>query len=171
MQKIQKITPFLWFRDGAEDAAKFYVSVFSEAGEDAEILNVTHYPKVAEEVSGKTAGSVMTISFRLAGQYFTAINGGEPFKLSEAFSLVINCENQKEIDYYWEKLKEGGDEKAQICGWLKDRFGLSWQIVPTTIEKMLQDQDKAERVMGAVLKMKKLNIAELQKAYDGEQIK
>jgi predicted 3-demethylubiquinone-9 3-methyltransferase (glyoxalase superfamily) len=123
---------------------------------------------VTEEVSGKPAGSVMTVSFRLAGQDFTAINGGEPFKLSEAFSLVINCETQEEIDYYWEKLKVGGDEKAQICGWLKDRFGLSWQIAPAAMEKMLQDQGKAERVMAAVLRMKKINLAELQKAYAGE---
>ncbi|MFA7208758.1 MAG: VOC family protein [Parcubacteria group bacterium] len=166
--KMQKITPFLWFKDGAEEAIKFYVSVFAEAGEEAEILGMTHYPKVAESVSGKPAGSVMTVSFRLAGQEFVAINGGEPFKLTEAFSLVINCETQKEIDYYWEKLKEGGDEESQICGWLKDRFGLSWQIGPANIEKMLQDQDKAERVMAAVLGMKKIDLAELQKAYDGE---
>jgi predicted 3-demethylubiquinone-9 3-methyltransferase (glyoxalase superfamily) len=166
MQKIQKITPFLWFESEAEEAIKFYVSVFSEAGEEAEVLGVTHYPKVTEKVSGKPAGSVMTVSFRLAGQEFVAINGGEPFKLSEAFSMVINCETQKEIDYYWEKLKEGGDEKAQVCGWLKDRFGLSWQIVPANIEKMLQDQDKTERVMAAVLEMKKIDLAELQKAYE-----
>lgn len=165
---MQKITPFLWFKDGAEEAARFYVSVFAEAGEEAEVLGVTHYPKVAEEVSGKLAGSVMTISFRLAGQDFVAINGGEPFKLTEAFSLVINCETQKEIDYYWEKLKEGGDKKDQICGWLKDRFGLSWQVGPANIEKMLQDEDRAERVMAAVLKMKKIDLAELQKAYDGK---
>ena len=109
----------------------------------------------------------MTVSFTLAGQDLIAINGGEPFRLSEAFSLVINCDTQEEIDYYWTKLKEGGDEKAQVCGWLKDRFGLSWQISPTAIEKMLQDQNKAERVMAAVLKMKKINMEKLQNAYDG----
>lgn len=168
MQKIQKITPFLWFKEGVEEAINFYVSVFAEAGEEAEITSITHYPKVAENVSGKPAGSIMTISFRLAGQGFVAINGGEPFKLTEAFSLVINCETQKEIDYYWENLKEGGDEKDQVCGWLKDRFGLSWQIGPANIEEMLQDPDRAERVMSAVLKMKKIDLGELQKAYDGK---
>lgn len=168
--QMQKITPFLWFKDGAEEAAKFYVSVFTKAGEKAEITGISHYPKATEQVSGKPAGSVMTVSFNLAGQNFTAINGGEPFSLSEAFSLVINCETQEEIDYYWDALKEGGDEKSQICGWLKDRFGLSWQIGPVFIEKMLQDKDqsKIERVMAAVLEMKKIDMAKLQKAYDGK---
>lgn len=166
---MQKITPFLWFVDGAEEATKFYVSVFTKAGEKAEISGISLYPKVAEEVSGKPAGSVMTVSFNLAGQNFTAINGGEPFRLSEAFSLVIGCDTQEEIDYYWEALGEGGDEKSQICGWLKDRFGLSWQITPKSIEKMLQDKDKnkVERVMAAVLEMKKIDMAKLQNAYDG----
>ncbi len=166
---MQKITPFIWFRDDAEEAARFYVSVFTKAGEKAEISGISYYSSVTEKVSGKPAGSVMTVSFNLAGQEFTAINGGEPFKLSEAFSLVINCNTQEEIDYYWETLKEGGDEKAQICGWLKDRFGLSWQIGPAFIGKMLQDQDKnkVERVMAAVLEMKKIDMAKLQNAYNG----
>jgi len=167
--QMQKITPFLWFNDSAKEAAEFYVSVFSEAGEKAEISGISLYPKIAEKVSGKHAGSVMTVSFNLAGQDFTAINGGEPSRLSEAFSMVINCDTQKEIDYYWEALKEGGDEKSQVCGWLKDRFGLSWQIMPKFIEKMLQDKDKnkVERVMAAVMEMKKMDRAQLQNAYDG----
>ncbi|KKQ45757.1 MAG: 3-demethylubiquinone-9 3-methyltransferase [Candidatus Moranbacteria bacterium GW2011_GWC2_37_8] len=168
---MQKLTPFIWFNDGAEEAAEFYVSVFTKAGEKAGISGISHYPKVTEKVSGKPAGSVMTVAFNLAGQDFIAINGGEPFRLSEAFSLTINCDTQEEIDYYWETLKEGGDEKSQICGWLKDRFGLSWQIMPTFIEKMLQDQDKnkVERVMAAVLDMKKINMAQLQEAYEGKK--
>ncbi|MFA7319168.1 MAG: VOC family protein [Parcubacteria group bacterium] len=167
--QMQKITPFIWFNDEAKEAAEFYVSVFTKAGEKAGIFGISHYPKVTEKVSGKPAGSVMTVSFNLAGQNFTAINGGEPFRLSEAFSLVINCDTQKEIDYYWDALKEGGDENAQVCGWLKDRFGLSWQIGPAFIEKMLQDKDKnkVERVMAAVLEMKKIDMAKLQNAYNG----
>jgi predicted 3-demethylubiquinone-9 3-methyltransferase (glyoxalase superfamily) len=125
---------------------------------------------VTEKVSGKPAGSVMTVSFNLAGQDFTALNGGEPFRLSEAFSIVINCDTQDEIDYYWEALREGGDENAQVCGWLKDKFGLSWQIGPLVLEKMLQDKDtnRVERVMSAVLEMKKINISQLQNAYNGD---
>jgi predicted 3-demethylubiquinone-9 3-methyltransferase (glyoxalase superfamily) len=167
MKKItQKITPFLWFQSQAEEAAEFYVSVFSQAGLSAKITDVTHYPKSTEKVSGKPAGSVMTLSFELAGQNFTAINGGEPFKLSEAFSLVINCEDQAEIDYFWEKLGEGGDKEAQICGWLKDKFGLSWQITPKILPELLNDADpqKVDRVMKAVLSMKKIEIAKLQEA-------
>lgn len=166
----QKITPFLWYFDKAEEAAMFYVSIFSGRGErDSKILGVVRYPKVAEEVSGRPAGSVMTVNFKLAGQEFVAINGGEPFQLSEAVSFVVNCETQEEVDYYWEKLKSGGDEKSQICGWLKDKFGLSWQITPTILTEMIasEDKEKVERVMAAMLKMKKIIIADLQKAYYG----
>jgi predicted 3-demethylubiquinone-9 3-methyltransferase (glyoxalase superfamily) len=167
MKPIQKITPFLWFNDQAEEAVRYYVSVFSEAGKKAEISQITRYPKSAEKVSGKPAGSVMTVAFSLAGQDFVAINGGEPFKLSEAFSLVINCDDQEEVDYYWEKLTQGGDKKAQICGWLKDKYGLSWQITPVVLGEMLQDENpqKTERVMEAMLKMKKIDIAKLKEAY------
>ena len=166
---MQKITPFLWYDHEAEDAAKFYVSVFSKMNpENSKTTNITHYTKATEEASGKPAGSVMTVEFMLAGQEFVAINGGEPFKLSEAISFVINCESQEEVDYYWEKLKEGGDEKAQICGWLKDKYGLSWQITPIALFEMLRDKDsrKVERVMEAMLKMKKIDINILKQAYD-----
>jgi predicted 3-demethylubiquinone-9 3-methyltransferase (glyoxalase superfamily) len=168
--QMQKLVPNIWFKDGAEQAAEFYVSVFAKAGEKAKITGITHYPKVTEKVSGKPAGSVMTVSFNLAGQDFTALNGGEPFRLSEAFSIIINCDTQDEIDYYWEALREGGDENAQVCGWLKDKFGLSWQIGPVVLEKMLQDKDtnRVERVMSAVLEMKKINISQLQNAYNGD---
>lgn len=164
---MQKITPFLWFDHEAEQAATFYVSVFQKAGLEAKILNVTRYPESAEEVSGKPAGSVMTVTYQLAGQQFTAINGGEPFKLSEAVSFVINCKNQAEVDYFWEKLSQDGDEKSQICGWLKDKFGLSWQITPEILTKFTQDPDpkKIDRVMAAMLKMKKIEIDKLEKAY------
>lgn len=165
---MQKITPFLWFDHEAEEAAKFYVSVFQEAGLEAKIISVTRYPKSAEEASGKPAGSVMTVMYELAGQQFTAINGGEPFKLSEAVSFVINCKNQAEVDYFWEKLSQGGDEKAQACGWLKDKFGLSWQITPQILTKYIEDPDpkKVDQVMAAMLKMKKIEIDKIQEAYD-----
>jgi predicted 3-demethylubiquinone-9 3-methyltransferase (glyoxalase superfamily) len=164
---MQKLTPFLWFYDKAEEAAKYYVSVFSAKDKNSKILSVVRYPKSAEKVAGKKAGSVMTVSFKLAGMEFTAINGGPPFKLSEAFSLVINCQTQAEVDYFWEKLTRGGDKKAQVCGWLKDRFGLSWQVVPTILGQLLADKnrEKANRVMQAMLKMKKIDIAGLKKAY------
>jgi len=168
---MQKITPFLWYDHEAEEAANFYVSVFSEKHlDDSKIRKVSRYGKAGAEASGQPEGSVMTVEFTLAGQQFVAINGGEPFKLSEATSFVINCENQEEVDYYWNKLGEGGDEKAQICGWLKDKYGLSWQITPTVLMEMIQDEDaeRAERVMKAMLQMKKIDIAEIKKAYEHE---
>jgi predicted 3-demethylubiquinone-9 3-methyltransferase (glyoxalase superfamily) len=165
---MQKITPFLWFDHEAAEAADFYVSVFSRwHGETSTVINVTRYGKAGAAASGQPEGSVMTVAFRLAGQQFTALNGGPPFKLSEAFSLAINCDTQEEVDYYWEKLSEGGDPEAQICGWLKDKFGLSWQVVPNILIEYLRDPDpdKAERVMQAMLKMKKIDIAGLKRAY------
>lgn len=161
---MQKITPFLWFDTQAEEAAKFYVSVFK----DSKLGRISHYPKSTESASGKPAGSVMLVEFELFGQKFVAINGGPDFKLSEAVSFVINCDSQEEVDYYWEKLGEGGDPKAQVCGWLKDKFGLSWQITPTALTEMINDEDKGkvDRVMAAMLKMKKIDLGVLQKAYE-----
>ncbi|MDP1884308.1 MAG: VOC family protein [Candidatus Moranbacteria bacterium] len=166
MQNKQKITPCLWFESQAEEAANFYVSVFSARGRNSKVGKVTRYPKAAEEVSGKPAGSVMTVEFELDGQKFIAINGGPDFKFSEAVSFVVDCESQEEIDYFWEKLSAGGDPKAQICGWLKDKFGLSWQVVPAVLGELLQDPDpeKAEKAMQAMLKMGKIVIEDLKKA-------
>ncbi len=156
----QKITPFLWFDDQAEEAAKFYVSVFT----NSKITNVTHYAKATEKVSGKQQGTVMTVAFRLDGQDFVALNGGPHFTITPAVSFVVNCETQDEVDAMWEKLSENGDETAQQCGWLKDKYGVSWQIVPTALSELLSDPAKAERVMSALLKMKKIDIAKLKAA-------
>lgn len=130
---------------------------------------MTRYGEAGAAVSGRPDGSVMTVSFELDGQEFIALNGGPDFRFNESVSFIVNCETQEEVDYYWERLSEGGDEKAQICGWLKDRYGLSWQIVPTALARMLQEGDpvKAERVMKALLPMKKLDLETLKKAYEG----
>lgn len=156
---MQKIIPNLWFDTEAEDAANFYTSIFK----DSEIVNTSYYG----EAGPRPAGMVLTVSFRLQGQEFTALNGGPEFKFNESISLLVNCENQAEVDDLWERLSEGGEKGP--CGWLKDKFGLSWQIVPTILEKLLQDEDpvKANRVMTAMLQMKKLNIRALQQAYGG----
>lgn len=163
---MQKISPCLWFDDNAEDAVKFYVSIFknSQAG------NVTRYGKEGYEIHKKKEGSVMTIDFEIEGQKFLALNGGPIFKFNEAISFQIYCDTQEEIDYYWEKLTEGGDKNAQVCGWLKDKFGVSWQVVPIALVKILQDKDskKTERVMKAMLQMHKLDIDALTKAYQEE---
>ncbi len=167
MAKItQKITPFLWFDNQAEEAAKFYTSVFK----NSKIENVTRYDEEGSKVSGRPKGSLMTVPFQIEGQEFVALNGGPMFKITEAISFIVNCETQKEVDYYWEKLSAGGEEVQ--CGWLKDRFGLSWQVVPTVLTEMLQDKDpqKAQRVMAAMLKMKKIEIADLRKAYDSKSM-
>lgn len=158
---MQKITPFLWFDDKAEEAAKFYVSIFK----NSKIVNIARYPEAAEEVSGRPAGSVMTVLFEIEGQQFMALNGGPVFKFNEAISFVVNCDSQKEIDYYWEKLS--ADPDAEQCGWLKDKYGLSWQIVPAVLEELLSDKDpkKVEAVTAAFLKMKKFDIEGLKKAY------
>ena len=158
--KLQKITPFLWFNDDAEQAAKHYVSIFKKS----KILDVMRYPEGAPV----PAGSVMTVTFQLEGQHFTALNGGPHFKLTEAVSLFVLCKDQKEIDTLWEKLGAGGE--IQQCGWLKDKYGLSWQIVPEALHKMLKDKNakRSGRVMQAVMQMRKLDIAELQKAYEGD---
>ena len=155
----QKITPNLWFDTEAEEAAEFYISVF----ENSRIVNVSRYT----EAGPRAAGTVMTVDFELDGQRFTGINGGPEFKFDEAVSLLINCETQDEVDHYWEKLSEGGEEGQ--CGWLKDRYGLSWQVVPTGMEELFADSDpkRAERAMKAMLGMRKLDVEALRRAAEG----
>jgi predicted 3-demethylubiquinone-9 3-methyltransferase (glyoxalase superfamily) len=164
---VQPISPCLWFDDRAEEAARFYVSVFAKA----KIVSVTRYPPVGEEVHGRAPGSVLTVDFVLNGVPFTALNGGPLFKFNEAVSLQVLCRTQEEIDYYWEKLGAGGDERARQCGWLKDRFGLSWQVAPVGMAKMLKDpKSKAtQRMFAALMEMKKLDIAALEAAYRGKR--
>ena len=159
---MQKITPCLWFDDQAEEAAKFYTSIFP----NSKIGNISRYGEAGQDVHGKTAGTVMTVAFELDGQAFTALNGGPIFKFNEAISLQVDCETQEEVDYYWEKLSAGGDEKAQQCGWLKDKYGVSWQIVPRVLVEILGDADesKSQRAMTAMLQMKKIDIDELKRA-------
>jgi predicted 3-demethylubiquinone-9 3-methyltransferase (glyoxalase superfamily) len=157
---MQRITPFLWFDKEAEEAANFYVSVFK----NSKVKGVTRY--TGEEPLGQKA-SVMTVDFELDGQEFVALNGGPRFKFTEAVSFVVNCETQEEIDYYWEKLTAGGGEEVQ-CGWLTDKYGLSWQVVPAKIAEWARDAAGFQRVMHAVMPMKKLDIAALQAAYDGK---
>lgn len=161
---MQKITPCLWFDDQAEEAVKFYASIFK----NSKIGKIARYGKEGYEIHGRPEGSVLTIEFELDGQPFTALNGGPIFKFNEAISFQVSCKSQKEVDYYWEKLSKGG-EKGQ-CGWLKDKYGLSWQIVPTILTKMLRDKDarKSERVMSALLQMKKLDIKRLEQAFRKE---
>ena len=161
---MQKIIPCLWFDDKAEEAAKFYASIFK----NSKIGNVSRYGKEGYEFHGKEDGTVMTVDFEIEGQQFVALNGGPIFKFNEAISFQVHCETQKEVDYYWEKLSEGGDEKAQQCGWLKDKYGVSWQIVPNILIKMLKDNDseKSQKVMKAMLQMHKLDISTLKKAYE-----
>jgi predicted 3-demethylubiquinone-9 3-methyltransferase (glyoxalase superfamily) len=165
MQVIQKITPCLWFDDQAEEAAKFYTAIFR----NSKIMNVSRYGEAGREVHGKPAGTVMTVAFELDGQPFTALNGGPMFKFNEAISFQVMCDTQKEVDYYWVKLSEGGDERAQQCGWLKDKYGVSWQVVPTVLTEMISDPDseKSGRAMEAMLQMKELDIDELKRAYAG----
>ncbi len=156
---MPKITPFLWFNNNAEEAMNFYISVFK----NSKIGKVSRYP----EGSPAPAGSVMTATFQIEGQEFIVLNGGPVFKFTEAISFVVNCETQEEVDEYWEKLTADGGVESQ-CGWLKDKFGLSWQITPTVLPKLLGDKDreKAGRAMQAMLKMKKIDIGVLQQAYD-----
>jgi predicted 3-demethylubiquinone-9 3-methyltransferase (glyoxalase superfamily) len=165
MPVIRKITPCLWFDDQAEEAAAFYTGVFK----NSKIVTVSRYGEAGKEIHGKPAGSVMTVAFELEGQTFTALNGGPIFKFNEAISFQVDCETQAEVDHYWTKLSEGGDPSAQQCGWLKDRYGVSWQIVPRALVEMLMDPDagKSQRVMTAMLRMKKIDIGELKLAYAG----
>ena len=162
---MRKIAPCLWFDDQAEEAAKFYVSIFK----NSRIVTVTRYGKAGHEIHRKPAGSVLTVEFELDGQPFTALNGGPLFQFNEAISLQVLCATQKEVDHYWERLSEGGDEAAQQCGWLKDRYGVSWQVVPTILNDMISDPDpgKSERAMEAMLRMKKIDIEKLERAVAG----
>ena len=160
---MQKITPFLWFDTEGEDAAEFYVSVFP----NSRIVDVTHYG----EAGPRAEGTVMTVAFELDGQRFVALNGGPDFTFSEAISFEVECEDQDEVDSYWNTLSEGGEQGP--CGWLKDKFGLSWQIVPRRLTELLSDPDtaKAQRVMGAMLQMRKIEIAELERAAEGQPVR
>lgn len=155
MGNIQKITPHFWFDIQAEEAAQFYTSIF----EDSEIVKVNRYMKSGQELHGMAEGSVMTVEFKLEGQRFVALNGGPHFKFNEAISFIVNCATQEEVDYFWEQLSEGGDEAAQQCGWLKDKFGVSWQIIPERLPELLSHSDPAvsEKVMNEMLKMKKID--------------
>jgi predicted 3-demethylubiquinone-9 3-methyltransferase (glyoxalase superfamily) len=163
---MQRIAPCLWFDNQAEEAARFYTSIFS----NSRIGRISRYGKEGHEIHGRPEGSVMTVEFEIDGQAFTALNGGPVFKFNEAISFQVYCETQNEVDHFWEKLTAGGDEKAQQCGWLKDKYGVSWQIVPTVLVRMLQDKDagKSQRVMAAMLQMAKIDMAKLQQAYDGK---
>jgi predicted 3-demethylubiquinone-9 3-methyltransferase (glyoxalase superfamily) len=159
---MQKITPFLWFNDKAEEAVNFYISVFK----NAKLGKITRYGKEAANASGRPTGTVMTVTFQVDGLEFIALNGGPHFQFTEAVSFVVNCETQAEIDELWEKLSKDGQESQ--CGWLKDKYGLSWQIVPTALGKWMSDADseKSRRVMQAILQMQKLDMRILQEAYD-----
>jgi predicted 3-demethylubiquinone-9 3-methyltransferase (glyoxalase superfamily) len=163
MTKTQRITPMLWFDGQAEEAVKHYVATFP----NSRILGTTRYDEAGAQASGQPKGSVMTVQFELDGQEFTALNGGSIFKFTEAVSFVVSCDTQAEVDHYWAKLTEGGEEVQ--CGWLKDRFGLSWQVTPKILPELLmsKDPEKAKRAMTAMLQMKKLDIATLERAAAG----
>jgi predicted 3-demethylubiquinone-9 3-methyltransferase (glyoxalase superfamily) len=162
---VPKITPCLWFDNQAEEAARFYTSIFK----NSRIGKITRYGKEGFEIHGKPEGSVMTVEFEINGQPFTALNGGPIFKFNEAVSFQVICETQAEIDYYWEKLTPGGDEKAQQCGWLKDKYGLSWQVFPKVMTELVGDpySEKSQRAMKAMLQMKKIDLEQLKRAYNG----
>jgi predicted 3-demethylubiquinone-9 3-methyltransferase (glyoxalase superfamily) len=161
---MPKIVPCLWFDHQAEEAVNLYISLFK----NSKILNVARYDEDSAKVAGKPVGSVLTVNFLLDGQEFMALNGGPEFKFTEAVSFVVNCETQVEVDHFWNTLTADGGEES-MCGWLKDKYGLSWQIVPTVLDEMLSDPDpaKAQRVMQAMLQMKKLDVAGLRRAYEG----
>jgi predicted 3-demethylubiquinone-9 3-methyltransferase (glyoxalase superfamily) len=161
---MKKITPCLWFDSQAEEAARFYTAIFR----NSRIGAISRYGNEGHEIHGRTAGSVMVVEFELDGQPFSALNGGPVFKFNEAVSFQVFCETQEDVDYYWERLSEGGDEKARQCGWLKDRYGVSWQVIPSVLPSMLLDKDTARsgRVMKAMLQMVKLDIARLKQAYE-----
>lgn len=167
MPRFKQIAPCLWFDDQAEQAAKFYTAVF----ENSAITKVTRYGTAGYSEHKRPAGSVMTVAFELDGHPFTALNGGPMFRFNEAVSIQVFCETQQAIDYFWDKLREGGDPKSQQCGWLKDRFGLSWQIVPTVLPDLVSDPNSegSQRAFTAMMRMKKIDIAELQRAYAGER--
>lgn len=166
MEFASKIVPCLWFDKEAEEAARFYTGIFP----NSRIGTISRYPETGQEITGGKPGSVLAVSFELAGQAFTALNGGPVFKFNEAISLQIMCDTQEELDSYWSKLGAGGDPKAQQCGWLKDRFGLSWQVTPKALLQWIVDPDraKAERTFAAMLQMKKLDLPALKRAHDGK---
>ena len=165
MAAPQPITPCLWFDNQAEEAARYYLGIFK----NSKITAISRYGEAGREVHGQPAGTVMTVAFELNGQPFTALNGGPVFTFNEAISFQVMCRTQEEVDHYWDKLSEGGDKNAQQCGWLKDRYGVSWQVVPTVLIEMMSDpdQEKSGRAMQAMLQMKKLDIAELERAFAG----
>lgn len=162
IRPVGPITPYLWFDGQAEDAAEFYCSLFADSGID----NVSRYSEVGQEIHGRAPGSAMIVNFRLGGQPFVGLNGGPQFKFTEAVSFMVTCETQAELDALWERLTDGGDDAAQQCGWLRDRFGLSWQVVPSALGRLLGDPDpgRAGRAMQAMLQMKKIDVAELERA-------
>ena len=167
MATTRRISPCLWFADQAEEAARFYTGIFK----NSRITATTRYGTAGFDVHQRPPGSVMTVAFELDGQSFVALNGGPLFTFNEAISLQVNCENQDEVDYYWEKLSAGGDPNAQQCGWLKDRYGVSWQVVPSMIDELFEDEQSegAQRAMEAMLQMKKLDIAALKRAHEGRE--
>jgi predicted 3-demethylubiquinone-9 3-methyltransferase (glyoxalase superfamily) len=160
---MQKITPCLWFDNQAEEAARFYTSIFK----NSRIGRISRYGKEGYEIHGMPEGTVLTVEFEIDGRPFTALYGGPVFKFNEAISFQVNCETQKDVDYLWDKLSEGGDARAQQCGWLKDQYGVSWQVMPAVLPGMLMDKDPArsDTVMKAMLQMKKLDIKGLEQAY------
>lgn len=162
MHTLHKITPCLWFDTKAEEAARFYTGIFK----NSEITAITHYGEAGREIHGRAPGSVLTVAFELDGQSFTALNGGPQFQFSPAISFMVNCDTQDEIDYFWDKLSAGGEPGAQQCGWLADKFGASWQIVPRMLLELLTGEDsaRAQRAFAAMMKMKKLDIAVLKRA-------
>jgi len=166
MSSLQKITPNLWFDNQAEEAAVFYTSIFKHS----EIKRVTRYGKAGFAVHGREAGTVMSVEFILENQHFFALNAGPKFRFNESISFIINCDTQDEIDYYWEMLSYDGDPEAQECGWLKDKFGVSWQIVPTIIHDMLlnPDSSKTQHMMNELYRMKKVDIAQLKEAFESD---
>ena len=166
MANMQKITPNLWFSNEAEEAVNFYISLFP----DSKIIKTLRYGSEGQEIHKMPEGSVMTIEFELQGLRYVALNGGPVFTFNEAVSFIINCKDQEEVDRYWNALTEGGDESAQVCGWLKDKYGLSWQVVPEVLEVLFSSDNKtgSERAMKAMLQMKKLDVEKLQQAFDGK---
>jgi predicted 3-demethylubiquinone-9 3-methyltransferase (glyoxalase superfamily) len=161
----ERITPFLWFDNQAEEAVTFYTSIFK----NSKVVTTSRYSPEAAKAAHRAPGSVMVVAFRLEGQSFTALNGGPMFQFNEAISLVVHCRSQEEVDHYWNRLSEGGDPRAQQCGWLKDRFGVSWQVVPDQSMALLSDPDprKAQRAMAALLQMKKIDVAAIERAAAG----
>ena len=168
MATLQRIASHLWFDKEAEEAAKSYTGIFK----NSKIVKTTHYGKEGFDIHKMPEGTVMTVEFILDGQQFLALNGGPLFKFNESISFMVNCQTQQEIDYYWEKLTAGGDPKAQQCGWLKDKFGLSWQVAPVQLADMFSDDDRerSERVMKVMMQMKKMDLKALEEAYEGQVV-